>query len=74
MTESLFLDLKGTKAWFKKNKAPFITSPGNSPDLLIFKSYAHPLKKIFHARRSKTKEEALARFTEVFKEMDQNMI
>ena len=70
MTESLFLDLKGTKAWFKKNKVPFITSFSNSPNFLIFESYAYPLKKIFYTRRSKIKEEALVRFTEVFKEMD----
>ena len=65
----------GTKAWFKKNNVPYITSPGNSPNLSIFESYAHPLKKLFHTRRSCTKEEALARFTKVFEEeMDQLII
>ena len=42
-------DSKGIKAWFKKNKVPYITFPSNSLNLLIFKSYAHLLKKLFYA-------------------------
>jgi hypothetical protein len=56
----------GTKAWFKKNSVLYITLPGNSPDLSIFESNAHPLKKLFYTQRSKTKKEALARFSRVF--------
>lgn len=68
-------DSNGTKAWFKKNNIPYITSPGNSPDLSIFESYAHPLKKLFHAKRSRTKKEALARFSHIFEEeFDQEII
>lgn len=58
----------GTKAWFKKNNIPYITLPGNSPDFSIFESYAHPLKKLFYTRRSRTKKEARTRFTKVFEE------
>ena len=61
-------DSNGTKAWFQKNHVSYITSPGNSPDLSIFESYAHPLKKHFHTKRSRTKKEALARFSQVFEE------
>lgn len=68
-------DSNSTKAWFQKNNVPYITSPGNSPDLSIFESYAHPLKKLFHTRRSTTKKAALARFAQVFEEeIDQRMI
>lgn len=64
-----------TKAWFKKSSAPYITLPGNSPDISIFESYTHPLKKLFHTQRSRTKKEALAWFSRVFeKEIDQEMI
>ena len=64
-----------TKAWFKKNNIPYITSPSNSPDLSIFESYLHPLKMLFHTRRSRTKKEALVRFSSIFEEeMDQKMI
>ena len=61
-------DSNSTKAWFKKNNIPYITSPGNSPDLSIFESYAHPLKKLFHKRQCTSKKEALVRFKHVFKE------
>lgn len=68
-------DSKATKAWFKKNNVSYITSPGNSPDLSIFESYAHPLKKLFHTKRSRSKKEALARFSQIFEEeIDQKMI
>jgi hypothetical protein len=68
-------DSNSTKAWFQKNNVPYITSPGNSPDLSIFESYTHPLKKLFYTRRSTTKKAALARFAQVFEEeIDQMMI
>lgn len=64
-----------TKAWFKKNGVPYIISPGNSPDLSIFESYAHPLKRLFHARRSRTKAQAEERFSYIFQEdFNQEMI
>ena len=37
---------KGTEAWFSKNNVPYITSPGNSPDLSIWESYAHPRDEV----------------------------
>lgn len=68
-------DSAGAKKWFKDNNIRYITSPGNSPDLSLFESYAHPLKKLFHQRRSTSKRTALARFTKIFKEeFDQEMI
>ncbi len=59
-------NLEDTKAWFKKNRVPYITSPSNSPNLSIFESYAHPLKRLFHARRSRTKKQVEERFAQVF--------
>ena len=58
----------GIKAWFKNNNVPYITSPGNSPDLSIFESYTHPLKKLFYKRQYTLKKEALVRFKYVFEE------
>ena len=66
---------EGTKAWFKKNRVPYITSPSNSPNLSIFESYAHPLKRLFHARRSRTKKQAEERFAQVFEhDFNQDLI
>ena len=68
-------DSYSTKAWFQKNNIFYIMSSGNSPDLSIFELYAHPLKKLFHTRRSRTKKEALVRFQRIFdKEFDQEII
>ena len=67
-------DSSTTKAWFQKNNVSYITLPGNSPDLSIFESMAHPLKKLFHKRRT-TEKTALAQMIRVFQEeIDQQMI
>ena len=43
--------------------------------IYCYLSHAHPLKKLFHQRRSTSKRTALARFTKIFKEeFDQEMI
>jgi len=56
---------KSTLAWFLKNNVLYITSPSNSLDLLIWGLYAHPLENKYFKRRSRTRREALARFTKV---------
>jgi DDE superfamily endonuclease len=76
-------DLDGITLWQDKDSAhdskvvidyvkarglSIITSPGNSPDLSIMETMAHPVKKAFHSRRCASKKTALARFRKVFGE------
>jgi hypothetical protein len=51
-----------------------LTLPGVSPDLSILETMAHPLKKAFHAKRCITEKASLARFKQIFEEMDQKTI
>jgi hypothetical protein len=61
-------DLKVVKDYIKARGLSIITSPGNSPDLLIIEIIAHPIKKTFYLRRYASKKTALARFKKVFGE------
>ncbi|CZR68709.1 uncharacterized protein PAC_18608 [Phialocephala subalpina] len=61
-------DSKATTDWAKKHGIKLLTSPGNSPDLSIIESMAHPIKKKFHSRRCASQSVALERFREVFRE------
>lgn len=76
-------DLNGITLWQDKDSAhdskvvidyakargiSIITSPGNSPDLSIMETMAHPVKKAFHSRRCASEKTALARFRKVFGE------
>jgi hypothetical protein len=51
-----------------------LTLPGVSPDLSILETMAHPLKKAFHVKRCTTEKASLARFKQIFEEMDQKTI
>lgn len=64
-------DSKGTKAWIVKYNLSVITLPSVSPDFLIFESMASILKRRFHYRRTATEKAALARFTQIFQELDE---
>jgi hypothetical protein len=63
---------EGTKAWAEEHNLPLLTLPGVSPDFSILESMAHPLKRLFHSKRTASEKGALSRFTQIFeKEMDQ---
>lgn len=61
-------DSKKVIAYCKKRGLATITSPGNSPDLSIMETMAHPIKKAFHSCRCTIENTALARFRKVFGE------
>jgi len=61
-------DSKVVTDYIKARGLSVITRPGNSPDLLIIETMAHPVKKAFHSRRCASKKTALARFRKVFGE------
>jgi DDE superfamily endonuclease len=64
-----------TKAWAEEHNLPILTLPGVSPDFSILESMAHPLKRLFHSKRSASEKGALSHFTQIFeKEMDQKTI
>jgi hypothetical protein len=65
---------KATIDWAKDNRIPLITLPGVSPDFSILKAVAYPIKRKFHAQRRTTEKAALARFEQVFNEIDQGEV
>ncbi len=60
--------MKILKDYIKARGLSIITSLGNSPNLLIMETMAHPIKKTFYSRRRASKTTALARFKKVFGE------
>lgn len=68
-------DSKVVIDYVKARGLSIITSPGNSPNLSIIETMAHPVKKAFHSRRCASEKTALARFRKVFrKDTDQEKI
>jgi hypothetical protein len=67
-------DSNATLKWAVENNVRLLTLPGVSPDLSILETMAHPLKKAFHAKRCTTEKASLARFKQIFEEMDQKTI
>ena len=65
---------KATINWAKDNRIPLITLPGVSPDFSILEAMAYPIKRKFHAQRCTIEKAALARFEQVFNEMDQSKV
>ena len=65
---------KATLKYARDNGIKLITLPGVSPDLSICETMARPLKRAFHKRRCTTEKAALARFQQVFNEMDQGKV
>jgi Ni,Fe-hydrogenase maturation factor len=61
-------DSKAVLDYAKERGLSIITSPGNSPDLSIMETMAHPIKKAFHSRRCASEKTALTRFRKVFGE------
>jgi len=65
---------KATLKYARENDIKLLTLPGVSPDFSIVETMARPLKRRFHARRCTTEEAALARFTQIFEEIDQEQV
>jgi hypothetical protein len=65
---------KETLKWAVDNNIRLITLPGVSLDLSICETMARGLKKEFHAQRCTTEKAALARFKQVFEEMDEKKV
>jgi transposase len=65
---------KATLEYARKQGIKLLTLPGISPDLSIAETLAHPLKRVFHAKRTTTEQAALARFQRIFNEMDESKV
>ena len=65
---------KATINWVKDNRIPLITLPGVLPDFSILEAMAYPIKRKFHAQRCTIEKAVLARFEQVFNEMDQSKV
>ena len=65
---------KETTKWAKDNDLNLITLPGVSPDLSICETIARGLKQEFYKRRYTTEKAAMARFKQVFKEIDEKKV
>ena len=65
---------KATLKYAREQGIKLLTLPGVSPDFSIAETLAHPLKRDFHAKRTTTEKAALARFQQVFKEMDESKV
>lgn len=65
---------KATQKYARENDIKLITLPGLSPDFSIAESMAQPIKRTFHARRVASQEAALARFLDLFNELDQKKV
>jgi DDE superfamily endonuclease len=65
---------KATLKYANENGIKLLTLPGVSPDFSIAETMAQLLKRAFHKRRCASEKAALARFRQVFNEIDQGKV
>ncbi len=65
---------KATTKYARENNIKLMTLPGVSPDFSIAETMARPMKRAFHARRVASEQAAIARFMQLFNEIEQEKV